>query len=98
MVALPRASTSVQDQAGAAATGLDVVCVWSPCASSADMVPRLFGSAAAVYAQHGYCEGVEYAALHADATRKPVLFCGLPIVTVGAVSRVDKSGNTGSSV
>jgi hypothetical protein len=98
MVAIPSASTTVRDQAGAAATGLDVVCLFTPCAVSADYVPRLFGSAAAVYAQHGYCEGVEYAALHADATRKPLLVCGLPIVTVGAVSRENKSGNTGTSV
>ncbi len=98
MVAIPSASTTVRDQAGAAATGLDVVCLFTPCAASADYVPRLFGSAAAVYAQHGYCEGVEYAALHADATRKPFLVCGLPIVTAGAVSRENKSGNTGSSV
>ncbi len=98
MVALPSASTTVRDQAGAAATGLDVVCLFTPCAVSADYAPRLFGSAAAVYAQHGYCEGVEYAALHADATRKPFLVCGLPIVTAGAISRENKSGNTGSSV
>ncbi len=98
MPALPSATTSVRDQAGAAATGLDVVCIFTPCATSADYVPRQLGSAAAVYAQHGYCEGVEYAALHAEKTKKPFLVCGLPIVTVGAVSRVDKSGNTGSSV
>jgi hypothetical protein len=98
MPGLPSATTSVQDQAGAAATGLDVVCIFTPCAASADYVPRQLGSAAAVYAQHGYCEGVEYAALHADKTKKPFLVCGLPIVTVGAVSRVDKSGNTGTSV
>lgn len=95
---LPSATTTVRDQAGAAATGLDVVCIFTPCAVSADYVPRQLGSAAAVYAQHGYCEGVEYAALHAAKARKPFLVCGLPIVTVGAVSRVDKSGNTGSSV
>lgn len=98
MPALPRATTTVQDQAGAAATGLDVVCIFTPCAVSADYVPRQLGSAAQVYAQHGYCEGVEYAALHAEKTRKPFLVCGLPIVTVGAISRENKSGNTGSSV
>lgn len=98
MVAIPSASTTIRDQAGAAATGLDVVCLFTPCAVSADSVPRLFGSAAAVYDQHGYCAGVEYAALHADATRKPFLVCGLPIVTAGAISRENKSGNTGTSV
>ncbi len=98
MPALPRATVTVQDQAGAAATGLDVVCIFTPCATSADYVPRQLGSASAVYAQHGYCEGVEYAALHAEKTKKPFLICGLPIVTAGAVSRVDKSGNTGTSV
>ena len=61
-------------------------------------MPRQLGSAAAVYAQHGYCEGVEYAALHAVKTNKPFLVCGLPIVTPGAITRVDKSGNTGTSI
>jgi len=98
MVALPSATTSVQDQAGAAATGLDVVCIFTPCATSADYVPRQLGSAKAVYDQHGYCEGVEYAALHAAKTRKPFLVCGLPIVTPGAISRENKSGNTGTCV
>jgi hypothetical protein len=98
MVAIPSASTTVRDQAGAAATGLDVVCLFTPCAVNADCLPRLFGSAAAVYAQHGYCEGVEYAALHADATRKPFLVCGLPIATAGAISQVDMTGNTGTCI
>ena len=98
MPGLPNATTSVQASAGAAATGLDVVCIFTPCAVSADCMPRQLGSAAAVYAQHGYCEGVEYAALHAVKTNKPFLVCGLPIVTPGAITRVDKSGNTGTSI
>jgi hypothetical protein len=98
MVAIPRATTTVRDQAGAAATGLDVVCIWTPAAVNADAVPRIFGSAAAVYAFHGYCEGVEYASLHAERTRKPFLVCALPIATAGVVGRENKTGNTGSSV
>ena len=97
MVALPRATTVVQDQAGAAATGLDVICIFTPCAVSADMVPRMLGSAAAVYTQHGYCEGVEYAALHAEKTRKPFMVCGLPIAVEGEISREDTTGNSGSA-
>ncbi len=62
------------------------------------MVPRQFGNAKQVYDQHGYCEGVEYAALHSQLVKKPILFVGLPITTPGAVSRVNKSGNTGTSV
>ena len=98
MATLPSANTAVQDTAAAVASGIDTIALWSPCAVSADGVPRLFGSAAAIYAQHGYCEGVEYAALHAARTRKPILFSGLPIATPGVVGRVNTSGNTGTSV
>jgi len=98
MATLPSANTAVQDTAAAVASGIDTIALWSPCAVSADGVPRLFGSAAAIYAQHGYCEGVEYAALHAARTRKPILFSGLPIATPGAVGRVNTGGNTGTSV
>jgi hypothetical protein len=98
MATLPRASTRVSDTAGARAGGIDLICVISPCATNADVTPRLFGSAEAVYAQHGYCEGVEYTSLHVEKTRKPVLFVPIPIVTVGAVGRKNTSGNTGTSV
>src|SRR5688572_24525108 len=98
MATLPSAVTVVQDTAGAGASGLDLISVVAPVATSADAVPRQFGSAAAIYAQHGYCEGVEYAALHAQRTRKPVLFIGVPIATNGEVGRVDTSGNSGTSV
>lgn len=97
MANLPSARTVVQDTAGAIAAGTDLICVLSPCAISADMQPRQFGNAAAIYAQHGFSDGLEYAALHFDETAKPVLFVGLPISTPGAVGRVDTSGNTGSS-
>jgi hypothetical protein len=98
MPTLPRATTQVSETAGALAGGLDTVCLICPVATNADTTPRQFGSAAAVYAQHGYCEGVEYAALHAQQTRKPFIFVGIPIVTAGVVGRFNTGGNTGSSV
>jgi len=98
MATLPKATTVVTDTAGAVAGGLDTICVIAPVAISADATPRQYGSASAIYAQHGYSEGVEYAALHAERTRKPILFVGLPIATVGAISRQDTSGNTGACV
>lgn len=98
MATLPRATTSVQATAGATAGGTDLVCVISPVPQNADAMPRQFGGAAAVHSFHGYSEGVEYVSHHAQETRKPVLFCGIPIVTEGAIGREDKSGNTGSSV
>lgn len=97
MPSQPKATTTPSATAGATAGGTDILCVVSPCATSADGVPRLFGSAAAIYAQHDYCEGVEYAAHHAEKARKPILFVGIPIVTQGAISRENKAGNTGSS-
>jgi len=98
MATLPSATQTISETAGAPGAGTDLVCVWSPCATSDDAVPRLFGSAAAAYAQHGYCEGVEYAARHVQKTGKGFMFVGLPIAAVGVVGRVDKTGNTGTSV
>lgn len=98
MATLPSAETSVSATAGAIASGLDTIVIWSPCATNADETPRQFGSAAAAYEQHGYCEGIEYAALHARQTRKPFIFVGLPIDAVGVVGRQDTSGNNGTSV
>jgi hypothetical protein len=95
---LPGAETRISDTAGAVASGLDVICILSPCATSDDVVPRRFGKAQAAFEQHGYCEGVEYAAYHVAKTGKPFIFVGLPIVTAGVVGRVDKTGNTGTSV
>jgi hypothetical protein len=62
------------------------------------MQPRLYGSAAAVAETHGYCEGVEYTALHIANAAKPVLFVPMPIGTAGAVSRFTSHENTGTSV
>jgi hypothetical protein len=72
--------------------------VWSPVATLADHTPRLYSSAAAIYAAHGYSQGLDYAAEHFQQTGKPVLFVPVPIVTAGVVGRQNSSGNTGSSV
>lgn len=98
MSTLPRATVAVDPTAAAPAGGANLVCLMAPCASSADFIPRLYGSAAALVAAHGYCEGAEYAAMHIAGTGFPVLFCGLPINTAGAVSRSTTHENTGGSV
>ncbi len=98
MASVPSATTSVSDTAGTPSAGTDLICVLAPVPLNADIVPRLYGNAAAVYSYHGYSIGVEYAALHAKLTGKSFLFVGLPIGTPGAVGRTDASGNTGTSV
>lgn len=98
MPSIPSAEVVVQDSASAVASGTDVICVLAPVPVGADITPRMFGGASAVYAQHGYNEGVEYVAYHVTNTRKPVYFVGLPIGTPGVIGREDTSGNTGSSV
>jgi hypothetical protein len=97
MADLPSASTRVSATAGALSTGINLCCILAPCAQSADIKPRQFGGADAIFQQHGYNEGLEYAALHVEQTDLPVLFVGMPIQTPGVVSREDTSGNTGSS-
>jgi hypothetical protein len=98
MATLPRATTTVSATAGAGASGIDTLCIWAPVPLNADAVPRQYGTAAAIYAKHGYSDGLELAALHFARAGKPVIFQGLPIVTDGAVSRHDTSGNTGTCV
>lgn len=98
MATLPKATTTVSTVAGAPGAGDDLICIWSPVPSNADLTARLYGSASAIYDYHGYSEGLEYAALHLRDTRKPVLFVGLPIDTAGAIGREDTTGNSGTSV
>lgn len=98
MPTLPGSTVTVSETAGALASGLDTICIWAPVATSADATPRLFGSADAIYTQHGYSEGLEYAASHIARTGKPVLFVGLAIATAGTIGREDTSGNSGTSV
>ena len=96
MSSLPSASTRVQNNAGQAAVGTDLLALWGVCASSADGVPRLYSSTQAMLDAHGYCEAAEYAAIHMDDTDKPVLFVPLPISTAGALGR-QNSVHTGTS-
>lgn len=98
MATVPSASVTVDPTSGAPGGGDDVICILAPCVSLADFKARRYGSAAAIVADHGYCEGAEYAALHIAQTGLPVLFAGMPIGTAGAVSRFTQFSNTGTSV
>lgn len=98
MASLPSATVSVSAEAGALAGGTGYCVVMGCVGTSDDITPRVFSSAKSLIAQHGYAPAVDYAALHLEATKKPVIFIGLPIVTDGAVGRQDASGVTGSSV
>ncbi len=98
MATLPQATVTVSTEAGPAASAAGY-CVIAGCVgTNADTTVRVFSSAKALIAQHGYSAAVDYAALHIEATKKPVIFLGLPITTAGAVSRQDASGVTGTSV
>jgi hypothetical protein len=98
MATLPSASVSVSDTAGAFAGGTGYCVVIAPVATSADTTPRVFSSASGLLAQHGYAPGVDYAALHIEATKKPVIFVGIPVATAGVVGQNDASGVPGTSV
>jgi hypothetical protein len=98
MAELPSATTRIDDTAATVAVGTKYVAILAAVPTSADSVPRVFGSSKAIYDLHGYSEGLEYAALHVQDTKLPVIFCGLPIATPGVVGRFDASGNTGTSV
>lgn len=97
MPTAPSATTTLAPTAGAQAGGLDYVCVIAPTFANADGIPRVMTSAKSVIDFHGYCEGAEYVALHAAATRKAFLFCGIPVAIPGVIGQEDTSGNTGTS-
>jgi len=98
MATLPGASNTLAAGASASVGGAKLITVIAPVPSNADAVPRLYGSASAIYAQHGYSEGVEYANYHSEETGNSMLFVGIPIATPGVIGRHDTSGNSGTSV
>ncbi|HXG69990.1 MAG TPA: hypothetical protein VNJ04_05175 [Gemmatimonadaceae bacterium] len=97
MASLPSATVTVSAEAGPSAGGTGYIAVFGCVGTSADITPRVFTSAKSLIAQHGYSQAVDYAALHIEATRKPVLFIGLPVVTAGTATAVVATG-AGTSV
>lgn len=98
MATTPSATTTISAEAGALAGGTGYCVVIAPVAVNADSTPRVFASADALLEQHDYCPGVDYAALYIDATKKPVIFVGIPVATAGVLGRQNGSGVTGTSV
>lgn len=97
MATLPKATTAVEETAGAPGGGTDIVCILAASAANADTKPRLFGSADDAYSMHGYSRGIEYASLHAEETGKAFMYCALPINAAGVVGRLNKTGHTGNA-
>jgi len=95
---LPRARVQLDQQAGAGASGTEILTVIACVAQSADAMPRVFSSTAALLEQHLYAPGVDYCAEHFEETNKPVIFVGIPIAAAGTIGRIDATGNTGTSV
>lgn len=97
MATLPAATVTLSTEAGPAANGSGFCVVAGCVGTNADTTVRVFSSAKSLIAQHGYSAAVDYAALHIEATKKPVIFIGLPITTAGALSRANSVGVTGTS-
>jgi hypothetical protein len=98
MATLPRATTSVDAASGGSASGSNILTLIGPVQLNGDGRPRRFSSAKAVFDYHGYSEVVEYIAIHTSETGQPVVVCGVPIETSGAVGARDTTGGTGTSV
>lgn len=97
MATLPGSRVSVSAEASPSAGGTGYCVVLACVAKSADMKPRVFSSRMALLEMHGYSPGADYAALHIEQARQPVLFVPLPVETPGAVEDEDDSGVTGTS-
>lgn len=98
MALLPSASVTIDDEAGAFAGGTGYCVVLSCVERNADITARVFASAKALLAQHGYSPGADYSAIHFDETNQPIVFVGLPTATPGVLGRQNASGVTGTSV
>ena len=98
MATLPRASTTLSRTAGALASGSDLITVWAPVATNADNQPRRYGNVQDVFDRHGFCEGIDYLAMHVAGTGLPFIFVPLAIGTPGAISSEVTTGNSGTSV
>jgi len=96
MATLPSATVSISAEAGALAGGTGYCVVIGCVPTNDDITPRVFTSPSALYTQHGYSQAVDYAALHIEATKKPVLFVGLPVTTAGVAGSQDSTGVTGT--
>lgn len=98
MATIPSAGVTIDAEAGALAGGTGYCVVMGCVPTSADTTPRVFSSAKSLLATHGYSPAVDYAALHLEATKQPVLFIGLPASTPGASANLVTTGKLGTSV
>src|SRR5215831_4788917 len=98
MAELPEATIIIDDQASAFGTGSDILTVLGCVGQNPDMTPRVFASTQDLLGKHGYCQAVDYCAMHFEEVKKPIIFVGLPIATVGVLGTLDLTGNTGTSV
>lgn len=88
---LPSASVTIDPAAGGLGAGTDYLVVLLPCATNADLKPRVFASTKALLDFHGYAPGVDYLAHHYDETGLPAIVVPMPIVTAGVISQQDDS-------
>ncbi len=98
MATIPSAGVTINAEAGALAGGTGYCVVMGCVPTSADATVRVFSSAKALIAQHGYSPAVDYAALHLEATKQPIIFIGMAVTTAGASANLVTTGKLGTSV
>lgn len=98
MAELPRSELSLEENVSASAAGVNLICVIAPVAQNADAQPRFFANTDALLSRYLYTRAIDYCGIHMQETRRPVLFCGVPIATAGVVGRKNTSGNSGTCV
>lgn len=99
MATLPRATARLTEAIAGIETGEDLLTILAPVPLNADITPRIMTSTQAILDRHGYSQGAELAAIMfgSGGPGLPLQFVGLPIITAGAVGRIDQGGNSGTS-
>jgi hypothetical protein len=97
MADLPSASVTIDDEAGAFSGSTGYAVVLGCVADNADSTPRVFASAKALLDQHGYSPAVDYAAMHIERTKKPIIFVGMATATAAVAGSHDDTGVTGTA-
>lgn len=98
MSQLPRATVTLDATGGGVAKGSELLCIMSCSQSGPIADPRLIGRVQAQLDEFGRSEGLELGGHNIELNDLPHLFIRLATATAGAITHVDASAWTGTSL